>query len=132
FAYRAAISPNGRYVTFQNAAYGGLGYNNGTNVTGNSGIYLRDRQTNTTQALPKPALSAASYDNCHASDVSDIGTVLMACQVPGPTDRQVFLHVPGAGGTPFLISDNSGGVRGNGNSGLSLAMDAAGLSMAFE
>lgn len=131
YAYRAAISPNGRYVTFQNASYGGLGHYNGANGN-NSGIYLRDRQTNTTQALPKPALSASNYDNCYDSDVSDIGTVLMACQVPNPTDRQVFLHVPGASGTPFLISENSGGVRGNGESGRSLALDAAGLSMAFE
>src|SRR5690606_26823138 len=44
FVYRAAISPNGRYVTFQNPAYGGLGHANGSNGNGNSGIYRRDLQ----------------------------------------------------------------------------------------
>ncbi len=139
FASRPAISPNGRYVTFNNAAWGGLGFANGANVNGNSGIYLRNLQTQTTQALPKPALSGSDYDNCRISDVSDAGTVLMECRVPslaggaGSTNSQVFLHIPGASGTPFLISTGTGGdSRGNNESGQTLAIDASGLSLAFE
>ncbi len=137
FAYRTAISPNGRYVAFQNAAYGGLGYYNGVDTTGNSGIYLRDLQTSTTHALPKPAISGNGYDNCNVSDVSNPGTALMACLVPSldgtTTHYQVFLHVPGASGTPHLVSVGTGGAsRGNNRSGDSLAIDASGLSLAFD
>ena len=134
FAYRAAISPSGRFVSFQNRGYGGLGYANGVDSTGNSGVYLRDRQTQTTIAIPRPALvPAAEYDNCSTSVVSDIGSVLVTCplEVGGSWVPQVFLYVPGAG-APDLLSTNALDQPGNQPSGYSLAVKAGGLSMAFE
>ncbi len=138
FVYRPAISPNGRYVTFQTTSSGGLGYANGSNGTDNSGIYRRDLQTNANLAVPKPAMSGASYDNCKFSDVSNAGTVVMQCQVQSltggaSTNAQVFLYVPGTAGTPHLITVGTGGdSRGNKDSGYSVAIDASGLSLAFD
>lgn len=124
FASRAAISANGRFVSFQNRCYGGLG----GNCTSNSGVYVRDRQTHTTIPIPRPAM--VEFDACTVSDVSNIGTVLMGCEHNGR--RQVFLHVPGASGTPFLVSETASGQPGNGASADTLAMNASGLSMVFD
>lgn len=83
-------------------------------------------------------MSGTSYDNCKFSDVSNAGTVVMQCQVQSlgggsSTNFQVFLHTPGAAGTPHLISAGTGGdSRGNKDSGYSLAIDASGLSLAFD
>jgi hypothetical protein len=135
FAYRPTISPNGRFVSFQNRGYGGLGYADGVAIEGNSGVYLHDRQAQTTVAIPRPtAIPSSSYDNCYTSAVSDIGSMLLTC----PLDigqpswvSQVFLYVPGAG-APELLSVAAGSQPGNGESGYSLAVNASGLSMAFE
>lgn len=121
---RPGMSPNARFVVFQNPSYGGLG---GTAAT-HSGIYLRDRVTHETVSVPAPAI--ASFNNCYESDVSDVGTVLMECSHGSSTN--VFLFVPGVTATPVLVSTAPGDVPGNGHSGYSLAMDASGLSMAFE
>ena len=64
------------------------------------------------------------------SDVSDLGTVLMGCVQNGRA--QVYLHVPGAAGTPFLVSETAASLPGNGASGATLAVNANGLSMAFD
>lgn len=124
FANRVAISPSGRFVTFQNPAFGGLG---GTPAV-HSGVYVRDRTAQATVSIPTPA--GANTGACTTSDVSDVATVVLTCTV-GSVD-QVFLHIPGESGTPFLISSNASEVPGNARSGASLAVDASGLSMVFE
>ncbi len=124
FAARAAISANGRFVSFQVRCFGGIG----GDCVNNSGIYVRDRQTHATIPVPRPA--TVEFDACNASDVSNIGTVLMACVQSGRS--QVFLHIPGASGTPFLVSETAGGQPGNGASGATLAVNANGLSMVFD
>jgi Tol biopolymer transport system component len=135
FTYRPAISPSGRFVSFQTRGYGGLGYADGTSETSNSGLYLRDRQTGTTTAIPRPtALPASSYDSCAASAVSDVGSVVFHCNYnwTGPGSYpQVFLFVPGAG-APEMISGTTGGQPGNNSAGASLGVNASGLSMAWE
>lgn len=124
FSGRPSISPSGRLVAFLNPFYAGLG---GTE-NGNSGVYLRDRQAATTVPIPVP--SGANAGSCTVSDVSDIGTLLMQCTTP--TAPQVFLYVPGLAGGPVLLSSNGNDMPGNLSSGNSVAMDASGLSMAFE
>ena len=135
FAYRPAISPNGRFVSLQNRGYGGLGYADGVSSEGNSGVYLHDRQAQTTVAIPRPtAIPADSYDSCYTNAVSDIGSVLLTCplDIGQPSSvSQVFLYVPGAG-APELLSATAGSQPGNGQSGYSLAVNASGLSMTFE
>ena len=54
FVYRPAISPSGRFVSFQTRGYGGLGYADGASETSNSGLYLRDRQAGVTIPIPRP------------------------------------------------------------------------------
>ena len=54
----------------------------------------------------------------------------MTCTLSGVD--QVYLHIPGASGTPFPISSNDSNIPGNLRSGATVAMDAAGLSYAFE
>lgn len=135
FAYRPSISPGGRFVSFQNRSYGGLGYADGASETSNSGVYLRDRQTGITTAIPRPAvLPSGSYDSCAVSAVSDVGSVVFHCNYAwvGPgAYPQVFLFVPGAG-SPEMISGTPGGQAGNNAAGYSLAVNASGLSMAWE
>jgi hypothetical protein len=123
FANRVAISPSGRFVVFQNPAFGGLGGNPATH----SGIYVRDRLAATTTSILTP--TGANAGSCTTSDVSDASTVLMQCSVG--SIAQVFLHVPGAAGSPFLVSSDVNDVAGNASSGDSLAIDASGLSMTF-
>lgn len=140
FTYGLALSPSGRFVTFRNACYGGLGQVGGS-CEGNSGVYLRDRQTQTTYPVPRPAVIPTSYANyCQASSVSDIGTIVMACayKSDGVNQRsQVFVYVPSPNdlgqGTHEIISVRSAdGQPGNNDSGYSLAVNANGLSMVFE
>lgn len=119
-----AISANGRFVTFTNPSYGGLGGNAATH----SGIYMRDRNTGSVTSLPTPA--GANAGGCTRSDVSDAGTVLMTCQMGSIS--QVYLHVPGAAGTPFLVSSNALDQPGNASSGGSVAVNASGQSYLFE
>lgn len=134
FAYRPSISPSGRFVSFQNRGYGGLGYA-GTAIESNSGVYLRDRQTNSTIAIPRPAvLGTNAYDSCAVSAVSDIGSVVLACNYAWSgvgSYPQVFLFVPGSG-APQMISATANGQPGNKASGYTLAVNASGLSMAWE
>lgn len=135
FAGRSSISPNGRFVTFQNRGYGGLGYANGVDSTGNSGVYVRDRQTQATIPIPRPAvIPADDYDSCTTSAVSNIGTVMLECLVdiglPSAVS-QVFLHIPGEA-SPEILTLNAGNQPGNLPSGYSLAVNGSGLSMAFE
>lgn len=135
FAYRPAISPNGRFVSFQNRGFGGLGYANGVDSVGNSGVYLRDRQTQATFPIPRPAVMPADdYDSCTTSAVSSIGSVLMECQVDigmPSSVSQVFLYIPGEA-TPEMLTLGAGSQPGNQPSGYSLAVNGSGLSMAFE
>ncbi|HET9048568.1 MAG TPA: hypothetical protein VFN29_06375 [Chiayiivirga sp.] len=132
---RRAISPSGRFISFQSAGYGGLGYANGSSIDGNSGLYLRDRQAQTTTAIPRPPLMPSTeYDRCDVSAVSDAGSVLMACNrawTGVSAYAQTFLFVPGAG-APELASSNAGGQPSNNAAGTTLAVNASGLSMAFE
>lgn len=136
FASRPAISPNGRFVTFKLPGYAGLGYANGVDSTGNSGVYLRDRQGGTTIPIPRPTvMPVGEYDSCATSSVSDVGSVLLACNYTpvGAVGRfpQVFVYVPGQG-APALLSVNAANQPGNAPSGYSLAVNASGLSMAWE
>jgi hypothetical protein len=119
-----AIAPGGRFVAFRSFA---------TNLgaPGASRVYLRDRLANTTTPVPLPVLGATA-NGCRDSDVSDAGTVVLSCFFPMPTKDQVFVHVPGAAGTPFLISSNAVDAPGNELSGSSVAVDASGLSMVFD
>lgn len=125
-----AISPNGRFVSFRSFA-SNLGTGSGTRV------FVRDRNNNSTTRVPFPSVGGTTATGCRESDVSDTGTVILACALPNnpnttTTTPQVFLHVPGAIGSPFLISSDTADVRGNQESGRSLAINASGLSMAFE
>lgn len=136
FANRPAISPSGRFVSFQTRGYGGLGYADGAHIESNSGVYVRDRQAGTTIAIPRPTLLPTSeYDSCSVSAISDIASVMLACYNNWTgTGRypQVFLFVPGAG-APGLISPAAGTAQAsNGSAGTTLAVNASGLSMAWE
>ncbi|MEO7433846.1 MAG: hypothetical protein ABIR62_17905 [Dokdonella sp.] len=135
FVYHPSISPSGRFVSFKNRGYGGLGYANGVGSEGNSGIYLRDRQAGTTIAIPRAAvLPSDAYDSCSASAVSDIGSVVLSCNYAwGGTGSypQTFLFVPGAG-APEMLSVTAASQPGNDASGYTLAVNASGLSMAWE
>lgn len=135
FSNRPAISPNGRFVSFESRGYGGLGYANGTNIESNSGVYLRDRQANTTIAISRPtAIPSTDYDSCNVSSVSDIGSVLLSCNYSwfgSGSFPQVFLYVPGAG-APEMISVTGSSQPGNNASGYTTAVNASGLSMAWE
>lgn len=131
-AYRPAISADGRFVSFQNRGFGGLGFAGG-GVEGNSGVYLRDRQTQTTIAIPRPAeIPANNYDSCSVSAVSNAATVLLSCNmaVGNVSIPQVFLYIPGEASPDRLTGSAS--VPGNGASGASLDVNASGLSMVFE
>lgn len=123
----AAISPSGRFVSFRSYAN-----NLGGTANTNSGLYVRDRVLATTTPIPRPTVSGQLANSCRESDVSDIGTVAIACSFPTPIRDQVMLHVPGAAGTPFLVSSNEADVPGDAQSGASVAIDGSGLSMAFE
>lgn len=137
FAMRPAISPSGRFVSFQMRGYAGLGYANGTSINGNSGVYVRDRQAGTTTAIPRPSLLPGSeYDSCSVSAISDIGSTLLACYnnwLGGGRYPQVFLFVPGAG-APELVSPaaSNAAQASNGSAGTTLAVNASGLSMVWE
>lgn len=135
FAYTPSISPSGRFVSFKNRSYGGLGYSDGASETSNSGLYLRDRQTGTTTPIARPAiLPSSAYDSCALSAVSDVASVVFHCNYAwsGPSSYpQVFLFVPGAG-APEMISTTPGGQPGNNPAGYSLGVNASGLSMAWE
>lgn len=120
----AAISPNGRFVSFRSFAsnLGGVGLP--------SRVFVRDRVAGTTTPVPFPSVNGSSANGCRESDVSNAGTVVMMCFFPVAQD-QIFLHIPGAAGTPFLISSDALDTAGNQASGPEVAIDAAGLSMAF-
>lgn len=121
----AAISPDGRYVSFRSFAtnLGGAGFV--------SRVHIRDRALGTTTAIPFPVVNGATANGCRESDISNAGTVVMSCFFPGIFD-QVFLHVPGAAGTPFLISSGSGNVAGNQVSGDSVAINDDGRALTFD
>lgn len=136
WTYRPAISPNGRFVAFKTAGYGGLGHADGANIESNSGIYIRDRQAGTTTPIPRPAiLPEDDYDSCGTSAISDVASVVMACLGDwsgGGRRPQTLLYVPGVG-APELISPSAAtGQASNGSSGTTLAVNASGLSMAWE
>jgi hypothetical protein len=122
----AAISPNGRFISFRSFA------SNLGSPSSASRVFVRDRQNGTTTPVPLPVVNGATAQGCGESDVSDTGAVVYSCFFPNPIARQVFLHVPGAAGTPFLISSNSGGTPGNAISGQSVGIDASGRSLTFE
>lgn len=115
-----AISPNGRYVLFK--AYFGLGA-----PPNYSGVYLRDRLTHTSTSIPTPAATPAG-SACFGGDVADNGLVIIQCGSAG----QAFLWAPGAPNGPELVSYNPSENPGNGSSGNTLGIDAAGLSMVFD
>jgi hypothetical protein len=121
----ATISPNGRFVSFRSFAsnLGGSGFL--------SRVYVHDRTTGTTTPVPLPVVNASTAGGCRESDVSNAGTVVLTCFFSSLPD-QVFLHVPGLAGTPLLISSDIADVPGNQAAGGVVAMDASGLSMAFE
>lgn len=120
----ASISPNGRFVAFRSFA---------SNLGGSGGgLFVRDRVAGTTTPVPRPSLGGSLANGCRENDVSDVGSVIQSCFFPAPSKDQVYLHIPGASGTPFLVSSDVADVPGNDLSGASLAVDASGFSMAFE
>jgi Tol biopolymer transport system component len=121
----AAISPDGRFVSFRSFA-SNLGANGFI-----SRIYVRDRVAATTTPVPLPVVSGISANGCRESDVSNAGTVILSCFFSSLFD-QVFLHVPGAAGTPLLISSDAVDAPGNQLSGDAVAISANGLSMVFD
>ena len=136
WVYRPTISPNGRFVAFKVAGYGGLGHADGANIESNSGIYIRDRQAGTTTPVPRPAiLPENDYDSCSISAISDVASVVMGCLgdwASGSRRLQTMLFVPGTG-APELISPSAAtGQASNGSSGTTVAVNASGLSMAWE
>ena len=136
FGNRPAISPSGRFAAFQMRGYGGLGYADGANIESNSGVYVRDRQAGTTTAIPRPAmLPTTEYDSCTVSAISDVASLVLACYANwggGGRYSQTFVYVPGAG-APQLISPAAGTAQASNNSaGTTLAVNASGLSMAWE
>lgn len=120
----AAISPDGRFVSFRSFA----------NNLGASGfvsrVYVRDRVAGTTSPVPLPVVNGVTASGCRDSDVSNAGTVVLSCFFSGLFD-QVFLHAPGEAGTPFLVSSDAADVPGNQVSGAVVAIDASGSSLAF-
>ena len=119
----AAISPNGRFVSLRSFA---------SNLGGAGGrVFVRDRQSASTTAVPFPVVNGNTATGCRESDVSNVGSVVLTCSIGNPLVDQVFLHVPGAAGTPFLISSDSSNNPGNQTSGLGVAVNANGLSMVF-
>lgn len=121
----AAISPNGRYVSFRSFAS-----NLGSPLT-TSRVFVRDRLTGTTFLVPVPQVNGNPANGCRESDVSDTGTIVYTCFFSGLFD-QVFTHIPGVAGTPFIVSTSSGGSAGNELSGSSVAIDASGRSLSFD
>jgi Tol biopolymer transport system component len=120
----AAISPSGRFVSFRSFA-SNLG---GTGSV--SRVYVRDRASGTTTPVPLPVVNGNTASGCRESDVSDAGTVVMSCFFSGLFD-QVFLHLPGVAGTPFLVSSDAADVPGNETSGTAVAINANGGALAF-
>lgn len=121
-----AISPNGRFVSFRSFA---------TNLDGStfaSRVFVHDRTTLAISSVPLPVLNAVTATGCRENDVADNGVVIMTCFFGGGIFDQVYLHIPGAAGTPFLISSDSNDVRANEASGLRVAINANGLSMVFD
>jgi Tol biopolymer transport system component len=121
----AAISPDGRFVSFRSFA---------TNLGGSgfiSRVYVRDRAAGTTSPVPLPVVNGTTATGCRESDVSNAGTVVMACFFTGVFD-QVFLHLPGVAGTPFLVSSDAADAPGNQVSGGVVAINANGGALAFE
>lgn len=121
----AAISPDGRFVSFRSFAsnLGGSGFV--------SRVFVHDRTTGTTTPVPLPVVNGSTASGCRESDVSNAGTVVMGCFFPNVAD-QVFLHAIGQGGAPVLVSGLSGGVPGNQSSAGVVAIDASGASLAFQ
>lgn len=119
-----AISPSGRFVSFRSFAtnLGGAGFV--------SRVYVRDRVAGTTTPIPFPVVNGTTATGCRDSDVSDAGTVIMSCFFSGLFD-QVFLHLPGVAGTPFLVSSDAADVPGNDASGAVVAINANGGALAF-
>ena len=120
-----AISPNGRYVSFRSFA------NNLTGGSFISRVYVHDRATLVTSSVPLPVVNAATANGCDVNDVADNGVAVLTCFFP-TVFNQVFLHIPGATGTPFLISSDINDVAGNQVSGTRVAINANGLSMVFD
>lgn len=120
----AAISPNGRFVSFRSFA------NNLPGPSGTSRVFVRDRIAGTTTLVPFPIVNGSAANGCRDSDVADSGVVILQCFFPNVPD-QVFLHVPGATGTPFLISSDTNDQPGNMAAEAEVAIDASGLSMVF-
>jgi Tol biopolymer transport system component len=121
-----AISPNGRFVSFRSFA---------TNLAGGpfaSRVYVHDRTTLAISSVPLPVLNAVTATGCRENDVADNGVVVLTCFFGSGLFDQVFLHIPGAVGTPFLISSDINDVAGNQASGTRVAINASGLSMVFD
>lgn len=120
----AAISPSGRFMSFRSFAtnLGGAGFV--------SRVYVRDRASGTTTPVPLPVVNGTTAGGCRDSDVSDAGTVVLSCFFSGLFD-QVFLHLPGVAGTPFLVSSDAADVPGNEASGAVVAINASGGALAF-
>ncbi len=129
--YRPSMSPDARFISFQNRGYGGLGYA-GSGVESNSGVYIRDRQTQVTIPIPRPAeLPANNYDTCKVSSISNAATVLLSCEmtVGATVIPQVYLYIPGEASPERLTGSIA--APGNGPSGYSLDVNTSGLSMVF-
>jgi hypothetical protein len=117
-----SISPNGRFVAFRSFA---------SNLAGprTDAIYVRDRTANTTTNVPRPVLAGSTATGCRENDISDLAIVLMSCTFPA-APAQVYVHIPGAVGTPFLLSGDA--VPGDAPSGTHLAISGDARAMTFD
>lgn len=114
---RPAISDDGRYVAFQSGAYDLVP--NDTNNTPD--IFVRDRQTGTTTraSVATDGAQASSYSDSAAisGDGSTVAFVTHAGNIaPGSVANRANVVVR-AGGVTSLISQSSGGVTADADSG---------------
>jgi Tol biopolymer transport system component len=117
-SYVPSLSADGRYVTF---------YSTATNLvtgdtTGNTDIFIRDRQTGTTTRISKSSAGVEGNGNSFPSSISADGRYVTfesgaTNLVAGDTNgmRDIFVRDRNTG-TTTLVSRSSAGVVGNDNS----------------
>lgn len=119
---QAAISPNGRYVVFRS-----FSSNLVATPTG-SRIYVRDRQNNTTSAMPLPSGGVS----CEDPRIADTGDIVSQCSMTNSGFQQAFLYRPAGGGAFYRLSTSLGAGNGNNTSGNFTGISADGNFMVFD
>jgi hypothetical protein len=122
FSTVSSLSADGRYVAFQSAATNLVS----GDINNKLDIFVRDRQTGTTTRISKSSAGAeGNGDSTYPSISSDDGryvafqsaaTNLVAGDGDTNGKTDIFVRDRNTGST-YLVSKNSGGVEGNGDSG---------------